>query len=145
MDKSRSGKDRSVRQSRGHRERLREKFLKGGLAGFLDYEVIELLLTLGTPRKDCKQQAKDALMRFRSLRGVLEAPADELLRIKGIGPHNIFGLRLIQDVSRRFLKERMMSKPYCHSSIFFLHHSHEMENWKNYSLVFVKISLCLSS
>ena len=38
----------------GHRERLREKFLKSGLEGFLDYEVIELLLTLATPRKDCK-------------------------------------------------------------------------------------------
>ncbi|MDH5465950.1 MAG: DNA repair protein RadC [Candidatus Aminicenantes bacterium] len=126
MDKSRRGKDRSVRHRGGHRERLREKFLKGGLSAFLDYEVIELLLTLGTPRKDCKQQAKDALMKFRSLRGVLEAPADELLRIKGIGPHNIFGLRLIQDVSRRFLKERMMSKPYCHSSkeVFdYLYHS----------------------
>jgi len=94
--------------------------------GFLDYEVIELLLTLGTPRKDCKQQAKEALMKFRSLRGVLEAPADELLKVKGIGQHNIFGLRLIQDVSRRFLKERMMSKPYCHSSkeVFdYLYHS----------------------
>ncbi len=115
-----------MRQSSGHRERLREKFLKGGLSAFLDYEVIELLLTLGTPRKDCKQQAKDALMKFRSLRGVLEAPADELLRIKGIGSHNIFGLRLIQEVSRRFLKERMMSKPYCHSSkeVFdYLYHS----------------------
>jgi DNA repair protein RadC len=126
MAKSRSKKDLSVRQSRGHRDRLREKFLKGGLVGFLDYEVIELLLTLGTPRKDCKQQAKEALMKFRSLRGVLEAPADELLKVKGIGQHNIFGLRLIQDVSRRFLKERMMSKPYCHSSkeVFdYLYHS----------------------
>ena len=42
----------------GHRERLRKKFLRAGLDGFSDYEVIELLLTLGTPRKDCKQQAK---------------------------------------------------------------------------------------
>jgi len=32
----------------GHRSRLKEKFLRNGLSGFLDYEVIELLLTLGT-------------------------------------------------------------------------------------------------
>ena len=96
--------------------RLREKFLKGGLHGFLDYEIVELLLTLGTPRKDCKQQAREALKKFQSLRGILEAPFDELQGIKGIGPHNIFGLKLIQEVSRRFLKERMMSRPYCHSS-----------------------------
>jgi DNA repair protein RadC len=103
-------------KSQGHRRRLREKFLRGGLSGFLDYEIIELLLTLGTPRKDCKEEAREALKRFRSLRGILEAPADELQEIKGIGPHNVFGLKLVQEVSRYFLKERMMSKPYCHSS-----------------------------
>jgi DNA repair protein RadC len=108
--------ERQSTKSQGHRRRLREKFLRGGLSGFLDYEIIELLLTLGTPRRDCKQQAREALKRFRSLRGILEAPADELQEIKGVGPHNVFGLKLVQEVSRYFLKERMMSKPYCHSS-----------------------------
>ena len=56
------------------------------------------------------------MKRFNSLRGVLEAPDDELCKIEGIGQHNILGLKLIQEVSRRFLKERMMSRPYCHSS-----------------------------
>ncbi len=111
------GGNSDIRQRiEGHRRRLREKFLKGGLSGFLDYEIIELLLTLGTPRKDCKLQAREAMNKFRTLRGVLEAPFDELQKIKGIGPHNFFGLKLIQEVSRRFLKERMMNKPYCHSS-----------------------------
>lgn len=103
-------------KGKGHRRRLREKFLRGGLSGFLDYEIIELLLTLGTPRRDCKQQAREALKKFHSLRGTLEAPTDELQEIKGVGPHNVFGLKLVQEVSRYFLKERMMSKPYCHSS-----------------------------
>ena len=57
----------------GHRKRLRERFLKSGLDGFHDYEVVELLLTLGSPRRDCKQQAKEAIKRFKTLRGVLEA------------------------------------------------------------------------
>jgi DNA repair protein RadC len=116
MDHSERRKIRRLTKEQGHRWRLREKFLKGGLTGFLDYEIVELLLTLGTPRRDCKQQAKQALNKFQSLRGVLGAPFDELQKIKGIGAHNIFGLKLIQEVSRRFLKERMMSKPYCHSS-----------------------------
>ncbi len=116
MVNSSVGKNRSLPKQQGHRWRLREKFLKGGLKGFLDYEIIELLLILGTPRRDCKEQARQALKKFQSLRGVLEAPFDELQEIKGIGPHNIFGLKLIQEVSRRFLKERMMSRPYCHSS-----------------------------
>lgn len=57
----------------GHRQRLRERFLNAGLQGFHAYEVIELLLTLGTPRRDCKQAAKDALKKFGSLNAVLES------------------------------------------------------------------------
>jgi DNA repair protein RadC len=100
----------------GHRRRLREKFLRGGLDAFLDYEIVELLLTLGTPRKDCKEPARASLREFKSLRGVLEADEHELQKIKGIGAHNVFGIRLVQEVARRFLKERMMSRPYCRSS-----------------------------
>ncbi len=73
----------------GHRQRLREKFLKSGLDGFHDYEIIELLLTLGTPRTDCKQQAKEALKKFGSLKAVLEAEPTGLKEIKGIGDKNV--------------------------------------------------------
>ena len=110
----------------GHRLRLREKFLKNGLPSFLDHEIIELLLTLGTPRQDCKRAAKEALKQFRSLSGVLEAPPDDLQKVKGVGPHNVFGVRFIQEVPRRYLRERMMNRPVCHSSkeVFdYLYHS----------------------
>ena len=110
----------------GHRKRLREKFFKSGLKGFHDYEIIELLLTLGTPRKDCKQQAKEAIRRFKSLRGVLEAPPEELQQIEGIGPHSTFGIKLVQEVAREFLKEKIIDKPVYQSAkeIFdYLYHS----------------------
>lgn len=100
--------------------------MRGGLSGFLDYEIIELLLTLGTPRRDCKNQAKEAMRRFKTLTGVLESDEEDLQEIKGIGPHNIFGIKLVQEVSRRFLKERMMSRCVCHSpkEVFdYLYHS----------------------
>ncbi|MBA7506284.1 hypothetical protein ES706_04965 [subsurface metagenome] len=110
----------------GHRGRLREKFNKSGVAAFLDYEIIELLLTLGTPRKDCKPQAKEAINRFKSLRGVLEAPPEELQKIKGITPYNTFVIKFVQEVAREFLKEQILNKPYCKSSkeVFdYLYHS----------------------
>ena len=110
----------------GHRERLRQKFLKSGLKGFHDYEIIELLLSLGTPRRDCKQAAKKAIEKFKTLRGVLEAPAHELQEISGVGPANIFGIKLVQEVAREFLKEQILNKPYCKSSreVFdYLYHS----------------------
>ena len=50
---------KNSQQGAGHRKRLRQRFLQSGLDGFLDYEIVELLLTLGTPRKDCKQMVKE--------------------------------------------------------------------------------------
>lgn len=100
----------------GHRQRLREKFLKGGLAGFLDYEIVELLLTLGTPRRDCREAARLALKEFRTFRAVMEADPLELQKIKGIGPKNIFGLKLVHEVARRYLKDCIIKRPVCKSS-----------------------------
>ncbi len=100
----------------GHRKRLRQKFIRSGIDGFHDYEIIELLLTLGSPRRDCKKQAKEAFEKFKNLRGVLEAPLEELQQIKGIGPHNAFGIKLVQEVARKFLKEKLIDKPVYRSS-----------------------------
>ncbi len=110
----------------GHRRRLREKFIKSGLAGFHDYEIVELLLSLGTPRRDCKAQAKEAIRRFKTLRGVLEAPGEELQQIDGIGPHCAFGIKLVQEIAREFLKARILDRPFYKSSqeVFdYLYHS----------------------
>jgi DNA repair protein RadC len=113
-------------KGQGHRRRLRERFINGGLTGFHDYEIVELLLSLGTPRKDCKPPAKEAIDRFKTLRGVLEASPGELQQIKGIGPHSAFGIKLVQEVARKFLKEKIIDKPVYTSSqeVFdFLYHS----------------------
>ncbi len=94
----------------GHRSRLRDKFLESGLSGFHDYEVVELLLTLGTPRKDCKDAAKAALRKFKTLAGVLEASAAELADVDGIGPKNLFGVRLVKAVAERYLEKKVVRK-----------------------------------
>ncbi|MGD2065433.1 MAG: DNA repair protein RadC, partial [Dehalococcoidia bacterium] len=110
----------------GHRKRLRERFTQSGLTAFLDYEIVELLLTLGTPRRDCKTQAKEAINKFKTLRGVLEAPSGELRKIKGITAHNVFVIKFMQEIAREFLKEQVLDKTYCRSSreVFdYLYHS----------------------
>jgi len=115
-----------ARSTEGHRKRLKERFNQSGLSAFLDYEIVELLLTLGTPRKDCKPQAKEAIKRFGTLRGVLEAPSEELRKIKGITAHNVFVIKFMQDLAREFLKEQILDRPYCRSSreVFdYLYHS----------------------
>lgn len=101
---------RNLSPGAGHRGRLRKRFLQSGLSGFLDYEIVELLLTLGTPRKDCKQPAKAAIKAFKGLRGVLDASPDDLQTIKGIGPSNAFGIKLFQAVSERYALEKLPSR-----------------------------------
>ena len=96
--------------SAGHRKRLRARFLQGGLEGFLDYEIVELLLTLGTPRKDCKQIAKEAIKKFKGLQGALDASLEELQQIKGIGADNAFGIKLFQAVVEQYAKEKIPKK-----------------------------------
>ena len=100
----------------GHRRRLREKFLASGLRGFHDYEVLELLLTLGTPRRDCKPAAKAALERFGSLAAVLAATPRELCEVEGIGPKNLFGIKLIPAVCERYLAKRLEGDTVLHHS-----------------------------
>jgi DNA repair protein RadC len=110
----------------GHRKRLRARFARSGLKGFHDYEIIELLLTLGTPRRDCKPQAKEAIRKFKNLRGVLAASAEELQEIEGIGPHSAVCIKLVHEVAREFLKEKIRDKPVYQSAqeIFdYLYHS----------------------
>ena len=89
----------------GHRKRLRERFLKGGLAGFAEHEVIELLLTLAVPRSDVKQPAKALLDRFGSLRGVLDAPLPELRRVAGVGEVAAISLQVIREAAALYLRE----------------------------------------
>ncbi|WP_028585865.1 RadC family protein [Desulfogranum mediterraneum] len=103
-------------KGRGHRQRLRDKFLDQGIEAFSDGELVELLLSFGTPRSDCKAAARAALAHFGSLPAVLDAPGHELRGIKGIGPKNVFALQLIQGVARRYLRQRLKGKHYLHSS-----------------------------
>ncbi len=100
----------SLKDKSGHRSRLRQRFLQGGLDSFLDYEIIEILLTLGTPRCDCKPIAKAVISKFGSLKNSLDASSEDLQQIKGIGPNNILGLKLFPAISERYAKEKIPNK-----------------------------------
>ncbi len=89
----------------GHRQRLRERFLKSGLEGFADYEVVELLLTLAIPRSDVKNAAKALIVRFGSLRGILDASIEELQAVNGIGSVAPVALKIIRAAATLYLQQ----------------------------------------
>lgn len=91
----------------GHRKRLRDRFLKTGFDGFADYEIIELLLSLNTPRKDCKPMAKAVIKKFGNIVQALDASIDELMEIDGIGPSNVIGVKIHQNILQIYAKEKI--------------------------------------
>jgi len=93
----------------GHRKRLRERFQKTGLASFQDYEAVEFLLTLAIPRKDVKEPAKEAIKRFGSFRGVLDAPVEELKKIPGVGEVAPLAIHFIKEAANLYLQPKTSS------------------------------------
>jgi DNA repair protein RadC len=89
----------------GHRQRLRERFLKSGFEGLADYEVVELILTLAIPRSDVKQPAKALIARFGNLRGILDAPVEELRAVPGVGNVTPVALQIIKAAATLYLQQ----------------------------------------
>lgn len=69
----------------GHRERLRERFLKLP-ESLADHELLELLLFYVLPRQDTNDLAHALIEEFGSFHRVLEADAVHLQRVAGVGP-----------------------------------------------------------
>jgi DNA repair protein RadC len=95
----------------GHRDRLRERAVAGGLAALPDYEVLELFLFRSIPRGDVKPLAKQLLARFGSLGGVLGATAEDLRTVAGVGEALALDLRLLHEATLRTAKEKVVRRP----------------------------------
>ena len=75
---------RRTQGDRDHRQRLLDRFIKTGLAGFADYEILELILMLAIPQGDVIEPARELIAKYKDLRGILDAPIEELRAISGI-------------------------------------------------------------
>jgi len=80
---------------KGHRHRLKERFLAGVGCALSDETLLELLLTYAIPRTDVQPLAAQLLVTFGSLHGVLNATHAALCAIDGIGEHAAVLLQLM--------------------------------------------------
>ncbi len=85
-----------------HRERVKQRFRREGLDNFDQIHVLELLLFFGVPQGDVNPLAHRLIDRFGSLRQVLEAPAEELEKVSGVGPHVSTLLTLTAQIARYY-------------------------------------------
>ena len=96
----------------GHRQRLKDRFLKEGLDNFTEVQVLELLLFYAIPRIDTNPLAHRLLDRFGSLSKVLDASMEELLKVEGMGRNSATLLHLATDLGRYYLVNRTMQNKF---------------------------------
>jgi DNA repair protein RadC len=95
----------------GHRNRLRDRFLKGGQAAMPDYELLELVLFAALPRRDTKPLAKALLARFGSFAEVIAAPRERLLDMPGVGEGVATQLKIVEAAAQRLARSKVIGRP----------------------------------
>ena len=85
-------------KEKGHRERLRQRFLSTGAKGFTDCEILELLLTYTVTRKNCRGIAKELLEKYRDLYTILKQSEEELKKYKYITERAVVFFKLLFEI-----------------------------------------------
>lgn len=101
---------------RGHRERVKNRFLNEGLDSFEDHQVLELLLFYSIPMRDTNEIAHTLIKQYGSLSAVLEADVADLMTVPGIGKNSAVFLSLMPSIARRYFKDRWGDKPQLNST-----------------------------
>ena len=86
----------------GHRQRLKDRFLRDGLDDFEEHQVLELLLFYGIPQRDTNEIAHELIRKFGSLSRVLEATPEELSQVKYVGDNVSTLFKLVTAVARYY-------------------------------------------
>ncbi|MCL2030933.1 MAG: hypothetical protein FWG93_05255 [Oscillospiraceae bacterium] len=93
--------------NRDHRERLKKRFAERGLDEFWEHQALELLLFYAVPRRDVNPLAHHLLARFDgSLDRVINAPAEALADVRGVGAHTAALLGLVSELIPRYARSR---------------------------------------
>jgi len=91
---------------KGHRERLRKKFMNDDSDILEGHELLELLLFYVNPQKNTNGIARDLIRKFGNVFNVFEAEESDLLQVDGIGPQAAAFLKLQAKLLRRYNIEK---------------------------------------
>lgn len=88
-------------------ERPRERLLRQGPQALSEAELLAVFLRIGLPGRSVIDLARDAIERFGSLNGLLNAPASEIQAMAGFGPAKCAQLLAVVELARRALREQV--------------------------------------
>lgn len=95
----------------GHRGRVREKILAGGLKGFQPHEILEFLLFHTVPQRDTNPMAHRLITVFGSLENVLEASAQELMEKGDLSLNSAVLISSLRDIFSQYEKAKSSKTP----------------------------------
>jgi len=85
---------------KGHRERVRERYIRYGLESFSEYQILEFLLFYAFRQGDTNPLAHKLIDKFGSLQGVLRADFNDLIEIDGIKEASASLITLIREIGK---------------------------------------------
>lgn len=100
----------SLNDTKGHRQRVKQRFLSDGGANMADYELLEFLLMMAIPRRDVKPIAKELLRRFGSFNNVIYARPQELMEVKWVKESTCVLFQLIVAAVKRICFQNLSDK-----------------------------------
>lgn len=86
-----------------HRDRMRKRYHVSGFDSFSEHEILEMILYHSIPRGDTNELAHTLIERFGGFGGVVEASADELKSVKGVGESSAMLIKLIEASVRAYM------------------------------------------
>ena len=95
----------------GHRDRLRQRFMRAGIAGVQDYELLELVLFRAIPQRDVKPLAKELIARFGGFAEALAAPVERLIEVKGVSENVARELKIVHAAALKLVQARVLKRP----------------------------------
>ncbi len=91
---------------KGHRQRLKNRFLKQGLSDFEDHNVLELLLFFSIPQGDTNETAHRLLKEFKTLSNVFDADIGDIIKVSGVGEHTASLIKLIPELLSKYHNDK---------------------------------------
>ena len=97
---------------KGHRERVRQKIIAGGLKNFQPHEILEFLLFHTVQQKDTNPMAHELISVFGSLENVFDATAEELMEKGKLSLNSAVLISSIKEISSGYERTKMEKKPF---------------------------------
>lgn len=126
----------------GHREKLKQRFLKEGLNAFEDHQVLEMLLFYTIPRRDTNEMAHRLLNKYGTLESLFDASPEDLMQNGGVTPNTAIFLSMVPQLARKYMLIKQGKRPVLDSSVKAGNYVISLFIGKNYEAFYV---ICLNS